>query len=494
MKHKKTTSLTRSIKWAYIMNWCEHGGSAFFMFALAAILGPEAFGSVAMAMVFINFMDMFLDQGFTAAIIQRKEINKAHLNSIFWLMLFVSVLLLAISLAVSGLWASLYNLPMLQPMVSALALLLPIGALYKVQQAELHRDSDFKKLSICNSLAVIVGGTIGLYMALSGFGVWSLVGQQLGIYITSALILWKTCNWKPSFQFHKDSVTDLFRFASGNFIAKVGVFISQHADALIIGFFFGPLALGYFRFATRVTSLVQLTLSRSIQTASLPALSRVQDNEIEFRALSKKFLRLSSILGIPAFICLAALSADCITLVGEDWLPAAPALIILCFSALIETQTQFTGPVLQALNKPFLLGALAWFGGAIGILTLTVFSYFLMAMDISQQVEGLAVAKLSISLALSLPTFVFVFTRLVKVNISEIILSLLPGIASASVGVSTIFLLSKPISSLVPSLYFYLPILVAIGALAIAATAYFSEPLAREKMRSISSKLFAKSR
>ena len=72
-----------ALKWAYAMNWGQQGFSALFMFVLASLLGPRDFGTVAMGMIYIAFIQMFLNQGFTAALVQRKELQSEHMDSVF---------------------------------------------------------------------------------------------------------------------------------------------------------------------------------------------------------------------------------------------------------------------------------------------------------------------------------------------------------------------------------------------------------------------------
>tara|TARA_B100001093_G_scaffold504625_2_gene560733 strand:+ start:264 stop:1793 length:1530 start_codon:yes stop_codon:yes gene_type:complete len=482
MQHKKK-SLIQSVKWAYLMNWCQQGGSAAFSILLAAILGPEAFGTVVIATVFTMFVDMFLDQGFVAAIIQRKELRRDHLDSVFWTLLAASLLLFGGSIAASGWWARVNDLPILESLICVLALRLPLGALSRVQQAKMFRDSEFKQLSIRNTLSILIGGGIGLYMAAAGYGVWALVGQQLGSDLVSLILLWIFCDWKPGFRFSVRGVKDLFGFSSANFLAKLGVFANQQADTVIIGFFFGPMAVGLYRFAGRAASLVKQVLTSSLQTASLPELSRLQDEPKAFSTASIKFLRLSTLLAIPTFVCLGVLSQEVFSIVGDEWLPAAKVFTILCICGAISSINQFTGPILQALGRPMIMAKITWALAPFSVAILVVVATLIQDYPIETQTVGLAWVKVALGLLLSLPIFVIVSRKYAHLSGAEILAAHGPATSAALAGGIVAFVFQQ-------GLHYYalesLVILVIAGvasALTAASVAFATEPLARHSMQ-----------
>src|SRR5579872_5888503 len=117
---KSTTaqrSFLNSIKWAYAANWGERGFSALFMFILAALLGPRDFGVISIALTQILFLQMFLDQGLAAALIQRKDLEQEHLDAVFWMDLALSLVLVSLSVVFSGWWARLNHAPEAAPVI-----------------------------------------------------------------------------------------------------------------------------------------------------------------------------------------------------------------------------------------------------------------------------------------------------------------------------------------------------------------------------------------
>ena len=151
---QKERGVGKAVKWAYIMNGGQSGLTALFTFVLASVLGPRDFGTVAMALVYLALIQVFLEQGLVATLIQRKDLRDDHLDSVFWMGLSLSLLLMGLSVGLSRWWAGVNHLPELALVISALSLLLPIEALDMVQRAILQREMDFKSLSVRENLVV----------------------------------------------------------------------------------------------------------------------------------------------------------------------------------------------------------------------------------------------------------------------------------------------------------------------------------------------------
>ena len=63
----------------------EQGVNTALTFVLAYLLGTRDFGIAAMAMAYILFIKLILEQGLVAAIIQRSDLQPEHLDSAFCL-------------------------------------------------------------------------------------------------------------------------------------------------------------------------------------------------------------------------------------------------------------------------------------------------------------------------------------------------------------------------------------------------------------------------
>ena len=282
---KQRLSFLNAVKWAYTANWGERAFAALFTFLLAALLGPRDFGVVSLAMVYIAFVQMLLNQGLMAALIQRKELDDAHLDTVFWTNVGLSLTLAGLSVLFSHWWAKMNRLPELVAIVSTLSLCIPIEGLAIVQIALLQRQMDFKVLALRANASVLLGGVVGVAMAWRGYGVWALVGQQLAKDLIALTLLWGHGQWWPRARFSWKHLRDLMGFSTSNFVSQLAIFFDAQGGAILMGALFGPVAVGLYRLAERVVSSVSAVATSSIQAVSLPEFSRLQDKPDELRQI-----------------------------------------------------------------------------------------------------------------------------------------------------------------------------------------------------------------
>src|ERR1700693_676776 len=262
-------SFLNAVKWAYTGNWGERGFAALFTFILAAVLGPRDFGVVAIALLYITFLQLFLDQGCIAALIQRKDLEQEHLDAVFWMDVVLSLGLVGVSVLLSGWWAAKNHAPEAARLISVLSLCVPIQGLSAVQSAMLSRNMNFKALSIRANTAVVVSGVVGIGMALARFRVWALVGQQINRDLTALILLWRLSSWRPRFEFSLRHLKELAGFAGSNFAAQLGIFAEMQSGSIFLALFFGPAAVGLYRLADRLVYSVVAMATASIQSVSL---------------------------------------------------------------------------------------------------------------------------------------------------------------------------------------------------------------------------------
>lgn len=435
-----------ALKWAYVMTWGQRGLGAILTFVLAAILGPKDFGIVAIAMIYILFMQMLLDQGLVAALIQRKDLCVEHLDSVFWLVLTTSIVLVCASFGVSRWWATANHAQILVSVISALSICIPIEGLAIVQKALFQRDMDFRRLSVCTNASVCFGGAIGIGMALTGFGIWALVGQQISKDFVELVLLWTLSHWRPRWRFSLTALKELFGFSASNFVAKLGVFASSQADSLLLGLFFGPLAVGLYRFAERIMNTVLTLASSSLQAISLPEFSRWQDRPAALRGSVLSCLRLSAIMTFPALAGLGVTSSLLMEILGPTWIDAADVLKLLCLAGVFISIRQLFGPVLQAIGKPQYGAMLTWLETVTSGGVMFLVALHLQNATVRQQIMGIATARLSILVLVGIPVLVVLIPRLCPISPRDILGAIAPSLAAAAaviVIVTTLYILGS---------------------------------------------------
>jgi PST family polysaccharide transporter len=343
----------KGILWSVIQKWGREAISFLTFIALSRLLVPEAFGLVALASVFTVFIQIFLDQGFSAAIVQRANLEREHLDTAFWISILVGILLTAGAIAASDLVAAFFDEARLAPVLSWLSIGFILSALSSTQIAILQRDLAFKNLAARSIIATMVGGIVGVSMAFTGFGVWSLVGQNLTKGLTGVIVLWSASDWRPGFRLSKKHYKELFTFGvsiAGNNLLKVLV---RRSDAFLIGYFLGPTLLGYYTIGYRLLLVMMRIVTGIMNSVAFPTFSRLQDNPERMRNAFYKVTQYTSLLAFPIFMGLAVLAPELVpALFGDKWSPSIPVMQVLALIGILQSVIFFNGSVMRASGKP----------------------------------------------------------------------------------------------------------------------------------------------
>lgn len=343
----------KGIVWSVIQKWGREAVSFLTFVALSRLLDPEAFGLVALATAFTAFIHIFLDQGFSAAIVQRTELKREHLDTAFWISVLTGLLMAVAGIVASGLVASLYDEPSLAPVLMWLSIGFIFIALSSTQTAILRRKLAFKSLAARSLTATVVGGIVGVGMAIAGFGVWSLVGMNLARGLAGVIVLWRASDWRPGFHVSKKHYKELFSFGvsvTGNNVLKVLV---RRSDDFLIGYFLGPTMLGFYTIGYRFLLMIIRLVTGIVNSVAFPTFSRIQHNPKRIRRAFYRVTHYTNLLAFPIFIGLALLASELIpALFGAEWTQSIPIMQILALSGILQGVLLFNGSILRATGKP----------------------------------------------------------------------------------------------------------------------------------------------
>ncbi|MEM9117871.1 MAG: lipopolysaccharide biosynthesis protein [Cyanobacteria bacterium P01_F01_bin.56] len=343
----------KGVLWSVVEGWGSQAISLIIFFLLVRLLSPEVFGLLAMANVFWAFMNVFLDQGFAQALIQCRKLEPEHLDTAFWTNFFIGAVLASVTIASADFVANGFNQPQLAPILKCFSTLFIITSLSNVQKALLEREFAFKAIASRSLLGLFTSGIVGIAMALSGYGVWSLVGQRLTNEVVGSLVLWKASHWRPGFRFSKSHFNQLFNFGISLLALNFIGFFNNRGNDLLIGYYLGPVPLGYYAIARRVIDTLLQLLVRTTSQVALPTFSRLQDDLDQFRKVYYTATQLTSLIAFPIFLGVAVLAPEIIALVsGPQWQASVPIIQILTFSGIVQSMSFLKGPILMAMGKP----------------------------------------------------------------------------------------------------------------------------------------------
>jgi len=366
---------------------------ALVTFTLAALLRPEQFGLVGMAYLFIVFIEVLLGFGFSTALIQRHDLRDEHLTSVFWLNMLTGTLFGSLAILLSGWWAKANHAADLQPVVIVLSALVPVQGLCIVQTALLQRQMDFRHLAIRSISGTAAGGVTGIALALAGFGVWALVGQHLVRESVSAALLWRFSSWRPTLSFKFSAICSLAGYSWRVLAGQIGVFFQNQTESLIMGLFFGPAAVGFYRFADRLVEMSLKLFPRAVQVVSLAHFSRLQG---DLHKLNRDFLRSCHLVccaTVPLLALMAGTADFVMGALGRHWLPAAPVLRILTFVGLSKVIILLVGSLLQSVSRPGTHSFNVWAFAIVNAGGLVAVSRLFGNAPVGQQVVAVAATR-----------------------------------------------------------------------------------------------------
>ncbi|MBW4691602.1 MAG: MOP flippase family protein [Lyngbya sp. HA4199-MV5] len=343
----------KGIIWIAIQNWGNQIVSFAVFPILARLLGPEAFGLIALTSVFLSFLQVFLDQGFGQAIIQRRDLEPEHLDTAFWTSMGMSVFLMGLTCASADLVAAFFKQPLLVPIIRWLSLSFLFTGLDSIQSTILSRELAFKTLATRSLIATVASGVVSVTMAFQGYGVWSLVAQTITNGVVSVAVLWSSTKWRPGFRFSVRHFNELFTYGINIVATNILNFFNRRADDFLIGYFLGPVALGYYTVAYRLLLITTQLLISTMQRISMPVFSKIQDDTERLRRAFFKSIQLTNLVAYPAFVCLSVLAPELITLLfGSQWQASIPVMQILGLVGFLQAGFFYNGPMLMALGKP----------------------------------------------------------------------------------------------------------------------------------------------
>jgi len=311
----------------------SHQGIAFVVqIILARILDPTDYGVLTILTIFITISQVFVQSGLNTALIQRNDINEKDFSTVFYLSLIIAGVLYLILFISSPFIAAFYRMPEIKNVLRVLAIILIPGAFNSIQNAKIAREMQFKKLLYSSLGAVIISGIVGIYMAIKGYGVWSLVGQQISNQFSICIILFFVVRWKPMIVFEFHRLKMLFSFGWKLLLSNLIDTTYKELRSLIIGKKYSPSTLGYYNRGKQFPELIVNNINGSIQSVMLPTLSKVQDNKERMKQIMRRSIVTSAFFLFPVLMGLAVVSESLIVLLlTEKWLPCVPYLRIYCF-------------------------------------------------------------------------------------------------------------------------------------------------------------------
>lgn len=394
---------------------------------LARTLTSTDYGIVGFALIFTNFLWQFSNFGIAAAAIQKGELSEAWLHTAFTIAFVLGIIVFVASFLAAPLSTLFFDNGAVVDVIRVLSLNYIVNGLWFIPRVLLTRELNYGKLSAIQLVSALVTSASSLALALTGFGYWSIVaGSMFGNVATAVSMNWLRPA-KIRFKFQRDAAWQTLRFG-GNIFLSLGIipFMLYNADNFIVGAMKGPETLGYYVIAFNWGAMTCTVLGTVVFNVLMPTFSKMQS---DLERLKKAYCTIMEYIGFISVltnVSLLVVSKEFLVFIlghGTDkWMPALPALRVLCVYGVLKTLLQPATSLLASIGKPGLVVK--------AVLVSAVIEISLLYPALTQfGIEGVAVI---VTFAYSAQYFVYlpILRREFKLNIHDLREILMPAIVS----------------------------------------------------------------
>ncbi len=315
---------------------------------MARILGPSVYGILAMASIFTGISALLIDFGTGDAIIRHDEDKTSHefLSSIFWLNALIGLFISIIFILLSGFIANIFGHEIIKPIIIINSINIVFSAMTNVPRSIIRKRMDFKSIFLQRAIILPISGVIGIWLAMAGYGIWSLVVQQVIFTTVGSFLFLYYSKWIPRFFIESNYIMEIFHFSSYLSLSKFVNYFTKKGDLFLIGKFLGDFQLGVYSKGYQLTIKMLKVINGIILGVLFPSISKIKNEKNKLKA---SFLDVSQIMfSIYGFIALLGFlfSKQAVNaILGEKWdrlsLLIPIFLLIALFFALGSTSSHF---------------------------------------------------------------------------------------------------------------------------------------------------------
>lgn len=319
---------------------------------LARLLSPDEYGLIGICLIFTTVLNGIVDSGFSNALIRKKDVTDEDYNTMFTTNMAISIVLYVLLFISAPFVSDFFHRVELIALVRVTGLILFFNALSITQVTILTKNIDFKTKTKASLVSAIISGVIGIAMAFMGYGVWSLVAQQLSKQLLYTLCLWVLSKWWPRFTFYKDSFKYMWSFGWKLLASGILNNVWNQLYQVVIGRCYTSSTLGHYTRANEYASIFSSNLTLIVQRVSYPVLAEIQDDKERMVQGYRKVIKVTMFVTAVCMISLGAVSEPLIyTLIGTKWHEAATYLPLICISMSLYPLHAINLNILQVLGR-----------------------------------------------------------------------------------------------------------------------------------------------
>ena len=311
----------------------------FLLFpVLAHLLSPSDYGLIGMAMPLVLFALTLGDGGMGPALLRASDPEGEIETTMFWAALGTGIVCAAMLGLAAPLAGTLLKNKHITPVLLCLAPVMVLSALSSVPAVRVQKSGATWIFAVGDVISTLGGAAVAFAAALSGWGVWSLVFQQLVIWLAKFVVMLRLAGIRVRGRPKRSALAYLLSHGTALVGSNLLNLFSISIDALLVGRMLGAAQLGYYVLAFQVVRIPEALLNGPVFVSFLPALTQLNLDRAAGAALFLRTARMMLFISAPVMLGLA-LTADLSVplLLGARWHHSVPVLMILAPTAVLQT-------------------------------------------------------------------------------------------------------------------------------------------------------------
>lgn len=331
-----------AMSWSILIQFTNQFFGFIVTIALARLLMPADFGIIGIVSIFIGFANILSDGGTATSLIRNKEVSQLDYSTVFFSNLIVSILLYITLFLSAPFIASFFKLNSLESLLKIYGLMFIISSFTIVQSIRLNKNLDFKIQFKLLLPSLLISATVGIWMAVNGYGVWSLVIKDLVFAVFGGVQLWIYSKWRPSLVFDWTVFKYHFDFGYKLMLTEFIKKIFNDGNKIVIGKVFSISQLGLFTRAQSMQELPTSVLFNAFNRVAFPLLAQISDDNFRLKNVYRKLVASISFVVLPLLMFLAVLAKPIfVILLTEKWNEAIPYFQILILGGVFATSRTY---------------------------------------------------------------------------------------------------------------------------------------------------------
>lgn len=341
--------------------------------ALARILDPGEYGTVALVTAIVSVLSVFVDSGLGNALIQKKDADDKDFSTVFLANLVLCIIVYSLLFCIAPIFSAFYGHEEYSAMIRVSGISLLIAGVKNIQHAYVSRKMLFRRFFWSTSIGTIISAVVGINMALHGYGAWALILQGLVNNTVDTIVLWITVKWRPKLFFDLGRFRQLFSYGWKILACRLVDSVYTNMYQFVIGKVYTAQDLSFYNKGKQFPVLVTENINVSIDSVLFPALSDVQDEKERVKMMTKRAIKTCFYVVTPLLVGMMVTSRQFIRILLTDkWLPCIPYLWIFCTTYIFWTMLTANMNAIKAVGRSDIVLKLEFYKKIVEILILII--------------------------------------------------------------------------------------------------------------------------